>query len=115
MAKVSIAENLKEEVLKKFKKESKMIFRQLRSLEENPKKGKSLGNIGGIVIKEIKYKSFRFYFITDGYKLKIMDKSNLTDLLIRFVRMSDKKHQQQTINEIKRILINFGSKGFDSN
>ena len=42
-----------------------------------------------------------------------MDESRLTDMLIRFVRMSDKQHQQQTINEIKKILIYFGSKGFE--
>jgi hypothetical protein len=113
MAKVIILETLKDEIIKKFKKEAKIIFRQLYSLEKNPKKGKPLGNVGGIVIKEMKYKKFRFYFITDGYKLKIMDESRLVDLLIRFVRMSDKKGQQQTINEIKKILINLGLKGFE--
>ena len=82
------------------------------SLKESPKKGKLLGQVGGIVIKELKYKNFRFYFITDGYKLKIMDESKLVDMLIRFVRMSDKKHQQETINEIKKILTNFGPQGF---
>ena len=112
MAKVSIAERLKEEILKKFKEESKIIFRQMYSLSDNPKKGKLLGNVGGVVIKELKYKNFRFYFITDGYKLKIMDESKLTDILIRFVRMSDKKHQQQTINEIKKILMHLGSREF---
>lgn len=112
MAKVSIAKSLKDEILKKFKEESKIIFRQMYSLGDNPNKGKSLGNVGGIVIKELKYKSFRFYFITDGYKLKVMDESKLVDLLIRFVRMSDKKDQQETINEIKKILINFGPDEF---
>lgn len=112
MAKVMISKILKDEILKKFKEESKKIFRQMYSLQNNPKKGKLLGRVGGIVIKEIKYKTFRFYFITDGYKLKIMEKSNLVDLLIRFVRMSDKKYQQQTIDEIKKILIKFGSESF---
>jgi hypothetical protein len=112
MAKVSIAETLKEEILKKFRHESKIIFRQMYSLEKNPKKGKLLGNVGGIVIKELKYKNFRFYFITDGHKLKIMDESKLTDLLIRFVRMSDKKSQQKTIEEIKSILRKFGKEKF---
>ena len=107
-----IAEKLKDEILKKFKQESKKIFRQMYSLQDNPRKGKLLGNIGGIVIKEIKYGNFRFYFIADGYKIKIMDESLLTDVLIRFVRMSDKKHQQQTIEDIRKILINLGSKGF---
>jgi len=114
MAKVSIAEDLKDEILKKFKKESKIIFRQMYSLGDNPHKGKPLGQVGGIVIKELRYKNFRFYFITDGYKLKIMDESKLVDLLIRFVRMSDKKQQQQTINEIKKILINFGPERFNN-
>jgi len=112
MAKVSIAEGLKDEILKKFKEESKIIFRQMYSLGDNPRKGKSLGHVGGIVIKELKYKKFRFYFITDGYKLKIMNQEKLVDLLIRFVRMSDKKYQQETINEIRKILLNFGPEGF---
>jgi|SRR3989344_5795973 len=114
MAKVSIAEGLKSDILKKFKEESKIIFRQMYSLGDNPHKGKPLGHVGEIVIKELKYKNFRFYFITDGYKLKVMDESKLVDLLIRFVRMSDKKHQQETINEIRKILINFSSKVFDN-
>jgi len=53
-----------------------------------------------------------FFDITDGYKLKVMDESALTELLIRFVRMSDKKEQQKTISEIRKILINFGPDGF---
>ena len=113
MAKVIITSSLKNDVLKKFKKESKVIFRQMYSLQDNPNKGKLLGGVAGIVIKEIRYKSFRFYFITDGEKLKIVDNSVLTDLLMRFVRMPDKNHQQETINEIKSILIKIGPEGFE--
>jgi len=112
MAKVTILGSLKDEVLKKFKEESKIIFRQMYSLADNPHKGKLLSQVGGTVIKEMRYKSFRFYFITDGYKLKVMDESKLADLLIQFIRMSDKKDQQETIEEIKNILRNFGSGGF---
>jgi len=114
MAKVEIIKSLFKEIQKKFKAESHKIIDLLETLEKNPKKGKLLGNVGGIVIKETKYKSFRFYFITDGYKLKLMDKETLTNLLIKFIRMSDKKTQQQTINEIKNILIKFGSDSFDN-
>jgi len=113
MAKVIILKQLEEEINKKFKGESVEIFELMYSLEENPNKGKLLGSVGGIIIKELKYKSFRFYFITDGYKLKIFDEDNLTDLLIRFVRMSNKKDQQETINEIRSILIKLGPKGLD--
>jgi len=112
MAKVEIIVSLLEEIQKKFKGESHKIIDLLEKLENNPKKGRLLGNIGGVAIKELKYKTFRFYFITDGHRLKVIDESKLTDLLIRFVRMSDKKQQQETINEIRRILIDLGSKGF---
>ena len=112
MAEVSISEILKNQIIKKFGRESKKIFRQMYSLRDNPKKGKLLGSIAGIVIKELKYKSFRFYFITDGYKLKVFDAEQLTDLLIRFVRMSDKKEQKKTIKEIKDVLTKIGFEGF---
>jgi hypothetical protein len=112
MAKIEIVLSLFEEIQKKFKGEAHKIIDLMETLKNNPKKGKLLGQVGGVVIKELKYKNFRFYFITDGFKLKFIDESNLIDLLIRFVRMSDKKEQQKTINEIKRILINFGPDGF---
>ena len=112
MAKVEIAENLFKEIEKKFKQEANRIIDLMQTLEENPQKGKLLGSVGGIVIKELKYKNFRFYFISDGFKLKCVSQEELMDLLIRFVRMSDKKHQQETIDEIKQILKTIGPKGF---
>lgn len=113
MAKVEIIKSLAEEIQKKFKGESRKIVELLESLEQNPRKGKPLGNIGGIVIKELKYKSFRFYFITDGFKIKCLDEKELADLLIKFVRMSDKKDQQKTIEEIKSVLRKIGENGFN--
>ena len=113
MAKVQIIESLFNEIEKKFKGEAHDIIKLLESLEENPKKGKSLGNVGGIVIKELRYKKFRFYFITEGYKIKVFSKEELSDLLLKFVRMSDKKRQQKIIQEIKQILIKLGPDGFD--
>jgi hypothetical protein len=113
MAKVEIVRSLFEEIGKKFKGESHKIIDLMESLEEDPKKGKVLGSAGGVVIKELKYKSFRFYFITDGHRLRCLDGGSLADLLLQFVRMSDKKHQQKVIDEIREILINVGSKGFE--
>lgn len=112
MAKVEITEALFEEIEKKFKREAAEILDLMRTLEENPLKGKLLGNVGGIVIKELRYKNFRFYFITDGFKLKCLGREELTDMLIRFVRMSDKRHQQETIDEIKKVLKTIGPQGF---
>lgn len=113
MARVIVTEKLKEEINKTFKKESIEIFQLIYSLKENPKKGKELEHIGDILLKELKYKNFRFYFITDGLKLKMLKIEELTDFLIKFVRVSDKKSQQKTINEIKFILKKFGEEGFD--
>ncbi len=112
MAKVEIINSLAKEIQKKFKGESHKIIKLLRSLEKNPKKGKLIGQFSGFAVKELKYKKFRFYFITDGYKLNVLSKEKLTDLLMKFVRMSDKKSQQKTINEIKKILIKIGPHGF---
>lgn len=112
MAKVEIVPSLFQEIQDKFKGEAHKIIDLLETLEKNPHKGKLLGNVGGIVIKELKYKNFRFYFITDGFKLKVINESALIGLLIKFVRMSDKKSQQKVIEEIKEILRKFGKEGF---
>lgn len=112
MAKVIVTKKLVEEIRKKFKKESVEIFELIYTLKDNPKKGKPVGNVEGIIIKELKYKLFRFYFITDGFKIKMLDEKELNDLLIKFVRMSDKKDQQKVIDEIKRILRTIGEIGF---
>lgn len=112
MAKVIIALSLEEEINKKFKQQSVEIFLLLYSLQENPCKGKEVCAIGKILVKEIKYQKFRFYFLTDGHKIKILKSSELKDLVIKFVRMSDKKDQQKTIEEIRIVLRNLGDEGF---
>ena len=110
--KVKIARDLLEEIQKKFKGNSIEIIDLLENLEKSPNKGKIVGQVGGLVIKEIRYESFRFYFIIDGYKLRVFSKESLEDLLIRFVRMSDKKDQQKVIDEIKNVLRTIGGSEF---
>jgi mRNA-degrading endonuclease RelE of RelBE toxin-antitoxin system len=112
MAKVIITKKLEEEINKIFKKESIKIFESMFELQQNPHKGKPVGQIGGTVIKEIRHEGYRFYFITDGYKIKMLQKEELNDLLIKFVRMSDKKDQQKVIDEIRCILKNLGEESF---
>ena len=112
MAKVEIVTSLVLEIKATFNRpEANKILDMMRELEASPHKGKLLTSVGGIIIKEIKYKNFRFYFITDGYRLKFMSAEGLADLLLRFVRMSDKKHQQKTINEIRKVLQEIGPAG----
>ena len=113
MAKVIITNSLEQEINKKFKQKSIEIISLMRTLEDNPNKGKELGSIGRIVIKELRYKKFRFYFLTDGYKLKFLRINELKDLIIRFVRMSEKKDQQKVIEDIKRIIRTLGEEGFE--
>tara|TARA_Y100000310_G_C20701809_1_gene830649 strand:+ start:2164 stop:2505 length:342 start_codon:yes stop_codon:yes gene_type:complete len=112
MVKIEIVKSLFEEIEKKFKRDASKVYGLMDSLKNNPKKGKLLGSVGGIVIKELKFKKFRFYFITDGFKLKYLREEDLVDLLLRFIRMSDKKEQQKIINEIKHTLQTLGPKSF---
>jgi hypothetical protein len=112
MVEVIILPSLEEEINNKFGSKSVEVLELLRSLKDSPYKGKPLATVGNILIKEIRYESFRFYFITNGYILKIMDQSKLEELLIKFVRMSNKKQQQSTIDEIKNILRKLGEDGF---
>lgn len=113
MARVVITTSLEREINKRFKKESIKILELLLELEHNPKKGKEIGCVGSVVVKEMRYKVYRFYFITDGYKIKFLKSGELNDLLIKFVRMSSKDDQQSVINEIKDILRKLGKEGFD--
>lgn len=113
MVRIEIIKSLVLEIKKRFDRpEANKIIDLIESLKESPNKGKTLGTVGGIIIKELKYKNFRFYFITDGFKLKFLREEDLVDLLLRFVRMSDKKHQQKTIDEIRCILRTIGPEGF---
>jgi len=97
------------EIKKHFSEvEGNSIFDTLESLGENPRKGKILTSVTGFVIKEVKHKKWRFYCVTDGHVLKFGTEDQLHELIIKFVRMSGKKNQQQTINKIKKVLDAFG-------
>ena len=112
MAEVIITPSLQKEIVKKFKQESIAIFSLLLTLEKEPKKGKEVGAVGNVVVKELKYKNFRFYFITDRYKVKFISIAELKDLIIKIVRMSDKNNQQDVIDNIKNVLVKLGDEGF---
>ena len=113
MAQVIITKSFFKELKKRFgDSEAEKILDLLETLETNPKKGKYVGAIGSIVIKELKYKSYRFYYVTDRFKIKALSIENLKDLIIKVVRMSKKNDQQDVIDEIRRILKNLGREGF---
>ena len=42
----------------------------------------------------------------------MLKREELSDLMIKFVRMSDKKNQQKVIEEIKDVLRKIGEEGF---
>lgn len=114
MVNIEIVRSLAIDIKNKFSKfEANKIFDLIETLNENPQKGKLLGVVGGLIIKELKYENFRFYFIADGFKLKFFSNDELINILLRFVRMSNKKYQHQTINEIKEILQKIGPDGFN--
>lgn len=114
MVKIEITKELTKEIIKIFgKKKALDIIDFFETLKTNPKKGKQLANVGNIVIKELKYDLFRFYFLTDGFKLKFLKVEEIKDLVLKFVRMSKKKEQQKTINEIKEALKKLGYESFE--
>ena len=113
MAKVEITEKLYKQIEKTFStSQANKLFDMLEYLEENPHKGKKLSAVSGVLIKEIKFLKYRFYCITDNHVLKFGTQEELADLLIKFIRMSEKKDQQKTINEIKDTLQSLGFQGF---
>ncbi len=112
MARVIIVESLRREILKGFGAESKAIFRRMLEFGDRPTAGKALASVGGILIKEIKHKTFRFYCIGDAHVWKFATTDELAALLIKFVAMSKKKDQQAQIERIKDVLRSFGFDGF---
>ena len=113
MARVIITESLFKAIRKRFSTaEAQSIVDALESLEGNPHKGKILGAVDRVIIKEIRYQKYRFYCLTDGHILKFGSVEELASVLIKFVRMSEKKDQQRAIEEIKLILRSMGLEGF---
>lgn len=110
---IKILNSLRNEIFKTFKKDSLKIYSLIEELKNNPNKGRILGHVGNISIRELKYSSFRFYFILDSYKLYLFNKNELEKLLIQFIQMSKKNNQQKTIVEIKQILIKIEPKGLE--
>jgi len=102
---VIVSEVLAKEIKQKFgKTKSLEIANLFDTLKINPNKGKLLTSIGPFLLKELKYENFRFYFVIEGYKLRLYTEGEITNLLVKFVRMSDKDKQQQVIEEIKKAL-----------
>lgn len=113
MIKLFIVKSLLVEIKKKFSKaEANKIIDFIEKTKESPHKGKTVGNVAGIIIKELKYKKFRFYFLIEGNKLKFISQDELIVIILKFIRMSDKGLQQKIIQEIRGILVKIGPGGF---
>ncbi len=104
MIKIIILNKLRNEIWKTFKKDSLKVYSLIESLKINPNKGKTIGQIGVISIRELKFRSFRFYYILNLNSLNLFNKEQLEELLIKFVEMSKKNNQQKTIERIKQTI-----------
>lgn len=102
--KIIISKSLRNDIYKKFKKESLKIYNLIETVRENPYKGKYLGKVSTLIIKELKYKNFRLYYLIDENKLILFKKEEIEELLVKFIALSTKNDQQKTINKIKLIL-----------
>ena len=104
MIRIVILNSLRDEIFKIFKKDALKIYGLIDKLKVNPNQGKVLGHVGNMSIRELRYGSFRFYYIIDGNKLRLFNQSKIEDLLIQFIAMSKKNDQQRTIAEIRELL-----------
>ncbi len=105
MVKVRIDDGLIKKLERKFgRADLKSIHKMFLSLEDNPLQGDMLKAFGAIVLKEIRYKSFRFYFLHSKDLLIIKDPARLRDEIIRFIDMSKKNDQQRVIYGLKDML-----------
>lgn len=101
MAIVAITKALDKELKKLLSKQEYCeVKKKFLSLKKDPYKGKLLHVLGNVVLKELKHKSFRFYFLTSHNLIKIIAKVDLEKELIKFIRMSKKSDQAQVIQEI---------------
>ena len=100
MAIVQIDSDLIKKIYKIFKKESIEVFEFIRTLEQNPQKGKVLFNSKKYQLKELKYKSFRFYFVKSHDTIIVFEENEI----ITFLDVSKKNNQQEVINKLKRII-----------
>lgn len=76
----------------------------MHRLGRTPKSGKALTKIGSLMLGEIRFRGYRFTYVTDAHKVKLLSVYELEDLIIRFVEYFDKKHQRKTIEKLKDAL-----------
>lgn len=102
---VRIDESLVKRLEKRFNaKELKEIKALLLSLQDNPYQGDLLYAFGSFILKEKRYKTFRFYFLHSRNLLIIKDVEKLKEEIIRFIEMSKKNDQQQVIDKLKEMM-----------
>ncbi|MCF7798283.1 hypothetical protein K9M74_00095 [Candidatus Woesearchaeota archaeon] len=101
---VRIDTTLVKKLEKQFnKKELHEIKKLFLSLQDNPYQGDLLYAFGNFILKEKKYKTFRFYFIHSRKILLIKDVKALQDEIIRFIELSKKNNQQHVIDKLKEM------------
>lgn len=105
MVRVVIENSLVKKLEKRFSKKELRELKQLfLGLEQNPFQGDVLFVFGSFVLKEKKFKSFRFYFLHSKKLLIIKDLDVLKDELVRFIDMSKKNDQQRVIDKLVQMM-----------
>ena len=101
MVVVVVTQSLDRELKKRLNKdEYYKVKRCFLTLKKDPYKGKLLHVIGNVILKELRWKTFRFYFFTSHNLIKILSDTDLEKELVKFVRMSKKNDQARVIQEI---------------
>ena len=104
---VAVTLALDKELKKRLNKdEYAQVKKKFQTLKKDPYKGKLLHVLGNVVLKELRWKSFRFYFLTSHNLIKIVAKTDLEKELVKFIRMSKKSDQTKVIKEVLEQLRN---------
>lgn len=104
---VVITKSLDKDLKKRLSKDEYYKVKDLfHSFKKEPYKGDVLHVLGNVILKEVRYKTFRFYFLTSNAMLKFIASADLEKELIKFIRMSKKNDQQQVIDDILKKLKN---------
>lgn len=93
-------------VMSKYRAIAKI--KQLEKTKENSAKFVALVN--RIEIRELKEKSFRFYFVRKSGQYEFITEDEFARKIIQFVALSKKNNQQEVIDKLKEDLQRFGFK-----
>lgn len=93
-----------EKLLRKHcsKQEAQTFVKKLA--KTTPTDGDYISLVGGVLLKERKIKTFRFYFVQDSTRIEFLSEEELKQRVLLFISISKKNNQQAVIDKLKQDL-----------